>query len=92
MLRIDCPNCGVRNAAEFRHGGEYNPRPTQADDDEWIRYLYLRRNRMGVQVEWWYHRFGCGTWFLVERDRRSDEITRIMRWQPGVIETPESKA
>ncbi len=87
MLRIDCPNCGARNAAEFRYGGEYNPRPTQADDDEWIRYLYLRRNRMGVQVEWWYHRSGCGTWFLVERDRRSNEISRIMRWQPGVAET-----
>jgi len=23
---------------------------------------------MGRQIEWWYHRSGCQSWFLAERD------------------------
>ena len=83
MLRLECPSCGARNASEFRYGGEYNPRPapsSSATDNEWTRYLYLRQNSMGVQTEWWYHRSGCGMWFLVERDRRTNQVTRSWQW------------
>ncbi|HJP33058.1 MAG: sarcosine oxidase subunit delta [Candidatus Latescibacteria bacterium] len=86
MLRLECPHCGVRNSAEFRYGGEYRPRPapsTEAAESEWIGYLYQRHNGMGEQIEWWYHRAGCGTWFLVERDRRSNEVARTWLWQPA---------
>lgn len=86
MLLLDCPHCGQRNAGEFRYGGEYNPRPSpsgDASDGDWQRYLYLRRNSMDFQVEWWYHRAGCGTWFLVERERRSNTVARTLLWQPG---------
>ncbi|HCL27944.1 MAG TPA: sarcosine oxidase subunit delta [Candidatus Latescibacteria bacterium] len=89
MLRLDCPNCGQRNSAEFRYGGEYDPRPeatTQTAEEDWIRYLYQRRNVMGLQIEWWYHRAGCGLWFLVERDRRSNEVARTWRWQSAGAE------
>jgi sarcosine oxidase subunit delta len=41
---------------------------------ELTSYLYFRRNVAGVQREWWYHRFGCETWFLAERDTRTNEV------------------
>ena len=84
MLKLECPNCGARNASEFRYGGENTPRPQDTvavADDEWISYLYERKNLMGVQIEWWYHRAGCGLWFLVERDRRNNKVSRTWRWQ-----------
>ena len=79
MLILTCPNCGARNAGEFRFGGEYNPRPSdpvQVDDDEWVGYLYLRDNVAAVQREWWYHGVGCGRWFLAERHTRTNQVVR----------------
>ncbi len=79
MLILDCPNCGPRNAGEFRFGGEVNPRPQDPDstgDGEWARYLYMRPNRMEFQAEWWYHRAGCGLWFLAERHTRTNQVRR----------------
>ncbi len=83
MLILDCPNCGARNTQEFRYGGEYNPRPAEpdaADDAAWSSYLYMRHNRLGLQKEWWYHRAGCGLWFLAERDTGSDKVSRTYFW------------
>jgi heterotetrameric sarcosine oxidase delta subunit len=83
MLLLTCPHCGERNASEFRYGGEYNPRPTpsmEAGEVQWVRYLYLRGNPMGQQREWWYHRSGCGQWFLAERDRATNTVTRTFLW------------
>ena len=37
-------------------------------------YNYFRRNVAGVQREWWFHRSGCGAWFLAERDTRTNEV------------------
>jgi len=85
MLVVECPHCGPRNASEFRFGGEYNPRPEkpmQSSEEEWTRYLYLRKNRMGTQSEWWYHNAGCGAWFLAERDTRTSQIGRTYIWSP----------
>ena len=39
-------------------------------------YVYFRDNVAGVQREWWYHRLGCGLWFLAERDTRTNEVLR----------------
>ena len=39
-------------------------------------YVYFRDNVAGVQREWWYHRTGCGLWFLAERDTRTNEVLR----------------
>lgn len=84
MLILECPNCGARNVQEFRYGGEYQPRPGRAeavDDAAWAGYLYMRENRLGRQREWWYHRAGCGLWFLAERHTKTNEVYRTFRWQ-----------
>ena len=86
MLVLLCPNCGDRNASEFRYGGPYNPRPVQpeqADEKKWVEYLYLHTNPMAKQTEWWYHGSGCGLWFLVERDRQSNDVIRTYEWRVG---------
>lgn len=84
MLLLPCPNCGPRNVSEFRFGGEYNPRPGQplaVSDVEWCDYVFMRANKLGVQKEWWYHRAGCGLWFLAERHTKSNEVVATYRWE-----------
>jgi len=74
-LTITCPICGKRNGYEFRFGGEEKgPRP---DDkgltaEAWCDYNHLRSNIFGIQREWWYHRDGCGIWFKIWRDTRTN--------------------
>ena len=85
MLILTCPNCGARSVAEFRYGGEYNPRPPepeQVSEETWVEYLYVSDNRMGRQTEWWYHSAGCGLWFLAERHTRTNRVERTFLWQP----------
>lgn len=85
MLLLTCPNCGARNASEFRYGGEVNPRPknpAEVAEDDWTEYIYMRKNKMGFQTEWWYHRAGCQLWFLAERHTRTNEVTKTYLWQP----------
>ncbi len=68
-VQITCPNCGKRPISEFSCRGEWRDRPApDADFSRWAEYVYLRENRQGLQVEWWYHRSGCQGWFVVERD------------------------
>jgi sarcosine oxidase subunit delta len=81
MFLIDCPNCGVRSAAEFRYGGEHRLRPQSADQREWADYVYIRENRPGLQTEWWYHRMGCRRWFLVRRDTLTNQMSGTFRVQ-----------
>lgn len=86
MILIECPNCGPRNAQEFRYGGEYNPRPkdpNHVSEDAWTDFVYMRANQNGLQKEWWYHRAGCQIWFLAERHTRTNEVIKTYRWQPG---------
>ncbi|MFQ5614185.1 MAG: sarcosine oxidase subunit delta [Anaerolineae bacterium] len=85
MILLTCPNCGERNVAEFRFGGEYNPRPANpaaASNEEWVDYLYLKENKLGVQKEWWYHRAGCGLWFLAERHTKTQVVQQTYLWEP----------
>ena len=72
---LTCPNCGPREVTDFRYGGELVARPTAAPGRrELSEYNYFRRNVAGVQREWWYHRFGCRSWFVAERDTRTNEV------------------
>ena len=68
-FQLNCPNCGKRAVSEFSFKCEYMERPeADADFNEWGDYIFLRENKKGTQTEWWFHRSGCQSWFLVERD------------------------
>jgi sarcosine oxidase subunit delta len=72
---LTCPHCGVREVADFAFGGEVSPRPRTAPSlRELSEYNYFRRNVAGVQLEWWYHRSGCRSWFQAERDTRTNAV------------------
>lgn len=76
-FQLTCPNCGKRPVSEFICKGEFIPRPLPtAALPDWTDYLYLRQNRRGRQLEWWYHRNGCQSWFLVERDTTDNTAHR----------------
>jgi len=72
-LNVPCPTCGPRPFTEFTFGGEL--RPIEADDaDGDFDRVFLRENVDGVQVERWFHLFGCRRWLTVRRDTRTDRI------------------
>jgi heterotetrameric sarcosine oxidase delta subunit len=74
---LACPHCGPRDVNEFRYQGEVTRRPPAAPSLRVLAdYVYIRDNVAGVQQEWWYHRVGCGIWFLAERDTRTNEVLR----------------
>ena len=76
---INCPNCGERNAYEFRFGGEISNRPKpDAPQKEWADYLYVRRNVAGEEREWCYHNFGCRKWFISLRNTVTNEVLLTM--------------
>ncbi|MBW2022136.1 MAG: sarcosine oxidase subunit delta [Deltaproteobacteria bacterium] len=71
---IACPNCGFRNAYEFKFGGEVKNEPGHgAGLRKWRHYFYFNKNVAGVQEEWWYHN-PCQTWVLVTRDTATNEV------------------
>lgn len=74
MFQIECPNCGNRNANEFRFAGEVLTRPQADDEEAWAEYLYARENPLGIQNEWIFHRMGCQRWFLARRDTFTNEV------------------
>jgi heterotetrameric sarcosine oxidase delta subunit len=81
---LPCPNCGPRDVNEFRYQGEVTRRPAgDASLRQLAEYVYFRDNVAGVQREWWYHRVGCGLWFLAERDTRTNEVLRTELPQPA---------
>ena len=40
----------------------------------------------GVQREWWYHRSGCRSWFVAERDTRTNDV----KWTALPGDVPQS--
>ncbi len=81
MILLFCPNCGQRNVSEFSFGGETTSRPAQTDRQSWSEYLYMRKNVLGVQREWWYHGV-CGCWFIAERHTKTQDILKTYFWSP----------
>ena len=68
-FQLNCPNCGKRAVSEFTFKSELKIRPAaEADLSERTDYVYFRENNVGRQIEWWYNRSGCQSWFLAERD------------------------
>ena len=83
MLIIPCPWCGERNDAEFTPGGEAHiarpADPQHMSDQEWGEYLYFRQNIKGLQLERWFHAYGCRRWFNVARDSVTHEIKSVYK-------------
>lgn len=77
MKILDCPINGPRPIQEFAFGGEYRkmPDPAAATDAEWTDYVYNRDGTPGIKREWWHH-LASGTWFIAERDTRTNDIKR----------------
>lgn len=75
-MRIPCPFCGDRDAAEFTYRGDAAPvRPAPvAGEAAFADYVYLRDNPAGPIAELWYHRAGCRSWIVVDRDTRTHAI------------------
>ena len=77
-MRINCPYCGMREAAEFTYLGAADlkrPDPSAADAQQaFFEYAYLRDNPAGPFAELWYHGGGCRSWLRVVRDTRTHEI------------------
>ena len=80
-MRICCPYCGSRDAAEFSYLGDATvrrPLDGGADtDDSMFEYVYLRDNPAGLHQEHWYHGAGCHGWLVVERDTRTHAIVAV---------------
>ena len=77
MKLLRCPINGLRPLSEFAFGGEVRPAPDPAasSDAQWADYVFNRQGEPGVRKEWWYH-LASGTWFIAERDNRSDQFLR----------------
>ena len=77
MQRLPCPHCGERELAEFHYGGDAGrSRPDRnADDQEWARYRFFRKNAKGSASELWCHVGGCGRWAIIERDTLSHRVS-----------------
>jgi sarcosine oxidase subunit delta len=79
-MRIPCPYCGSRDAAEFSYLGDatlQRPAPAgepQSDAAAMFDYVYLRSNPAGRHRDLWYHGAGCRSWLVVARDTTSHEI------------------
>ena len=83
MLLIPCPWCGPRAQSEFTYGGDATVKrpPSDAPEDAWVAFVYLRDNPFGPHDELWHHSAGCRQWFRVRRDTRTHAILSSAR--PG---------
>ena len=82
MITLACPNCGARNADEFRYGGDASiVRPAHDDPsaEAWFRYVYIRDNPRGPHREFWQHVGGCRAWLVVTRDTRDHTVLAVER-------------
>ncbi len=80
-MRIDCPYCGSRDAAEFSYFGDAKPQrpdPAAADVEAAMAdYVYLRDNPAGPHRGFWYHGSGCRSWLVVTRNPATHEILEV---------------
>ena len=85
-MRIPCPFCGERDAAEFTYEGdatvEYPALDAPAED--WLAAVYLRENPKGRHREMWRHVLGCRAFVIVERDTLTHEVFGAALAHPGM--------
>ncbi len=75
-MRITCPVCGERSAAEFSFGGDATVEmpALDASTEAWNAAVYDRENPRGPHSELWHHIQGCRAFVRVERDTTTHEI------------------
>jgi len=62
---------------EFTYGGADLARPSDpgnADDAQWINYVYMRDNPRGPHDEVWQHSAGCRRWIAVRRNTLTHDV------------------
>ena len=79
---IDHPLLGPRDISEFIYLGDASllNRPTWDDkkaDDNFYKYLYLRKNIAGNHKELWFHQQGDRSWLVVSRNTVTHEIIKV---------------
>jgi heterotetrameric sarcosine oxidase delta subunit len=87
---IVCPHCGPRPATEYGFLGEVSAAVTGATLDPLSEELYFNDNIAAVQLEWWFHRYGCERWLLARRDTRTNEVHEV--WAADESEAPAAEA
>ncbi len=76
---IPCPNCGPRDAYEFKFGGESKSSPTLNTNLKDLRhYFYFNKNVAGIHEESWYHG-ACDSWLVIRRDTVSNTVIETKR-------------
>lgn len=76
MLRIPCPNCGLRPVEEYRFGGELPTVPDSVTDPDErnVDYVWFFDNVDGPSSERWFHDGGCRRWLTLRRDTSTDTV------------------
>ncbi len=72
-LRIPCPHCGLREYTEFTFGGELRDLESGDHEDD-FRRVFLRDNEAGIQIERWFHAYGCRRWLTLRRDTVTNQV------------------
>lgn len=78
-MRITCPVCGERSAAEFSYGGDATVEmpALDASTESWNAAVYDRENPRGAHAEFWQHAQGCRCWLKVERNTMTHQISEV---------------
>ena len=77
MKILNCPVNGPRPIQEFQFGGDVRsmPDPDRAGDQQWADYVFYCHGEPAIKRQWWCH-IPSSTWFIAERDTRTDQIVR----------------
>ena len=79
---IDHPLLGPRDISEFIYLGDASllNRPNwdgKKAEDNFYKYLYLRKNVAGNHKELWFHQQGDRSWLVISRNTVTHEIIKV---------------
>ena len=79
---IDHPLLGPRDISEFIYLGDASllNRPNwdgKKAEDNFYKYLYLRKNVAGDHKELWFHQQGDRSWLVISRNTVTHEIMKV---------------
>ncbi len=91
MLQLKCPNCqALADETELTPGGQAHLKrqgPGSSDED-FVKYMFERKNPLGVHFERWLHSYGCGKWFHAARCTKSLEV--FGTYKASCLEPPKA--